>query len=92
MNPGDKAYIIETNDYIREVEVVKEAAGFVTVRYDYTDSHYIDGGRHHLSSKGGFRLRKNRIYESREAAEKYLKDKKKSEKHIGTLKVLDSFK
>ena len=91
MNPGDKAYIIETNDYIREVEVVKEAAGFVTVRYDYTDSHYIDSGNH-LSSKGGLRLRRNRIYESKEAAEKYLEDKKKSEMHIETSKELDSFR
>lgn len=75
MKPGDKAYIIETNNQIREVEIIKIVGDFVTLRYDYTDPHYISGGRHHITSKGGMRLRKGRAFQSREAAEEHIKGK-----------------
>ncbi len=60
-NPGDIAYIVESNHYIREVEVVKAAAGFCTIRF-------TDRG-------GGIKVRESRLYPSREAAENSLPKK-----------------
>ncbi len=88
MKPGDKAYIIETNNNIREVEVIKESGGFVTVRYEYTDPHYISGGKHHIKAKGGMRLRRNRVYRTKEEAEKAIKEKKEYDE---TIRIIDSF-
>ena len=61
-------YIIETNNQIREVKVIKATGGFVTVKYCYTEPHYIDGGNHHISGVGGIRLRNNRVFKSRKDA------------------------
>ncbi len=76
MKTGETAYIIETNNQIREVEIIKIVGDFVTLRYGYVDPHYIEGGKHHISAKGGIRLRKSRVFETKEAAEKYIKEKK----------------
>jgi len=59
---GDTAYIIETNDTIREVEIVSFDSDFVTVRYDYKGSHYFEGGLGRLEKKGGLRVRKSKVY------------------------------
>ena len=77
MKPGDTAYIIETNNQIREVEIIKIVGDFVTLRYGYVDPHYIEGGKHHVSAKGGMRLRKSRVFETKEAAEAYIKNNKR---------------
>ena len=54
-NQGDKAYSIESNRIVREVCIVKVAAGFATVRFADTD--------------GGIRVRENRLFSTREYAE-----------------------
>lgn len=59
--PGDRAYIVESNHYIREVEVVKAAAGFCTIRF-------TDHG-------GGIKVRESRLFPSKEAAEASLPKK-----------------
>ena len=60
-NPGDRAYIVESNLYLREVEVIKVAGGFCTIRF-------VDRG-------GGIKVRESRLYPSREAAEASLPKK-----------------
>ncbi len=54
-NPGDTAYIVESGLFVREVEVVKVAGGFATLRFK-------DG-------PGGVRLRESRMYATKEEAE-----------------------
>ena len=54
-SPRDIAYIVESNLYIREVEVIKVAGGFCTIRF-------VDCG-------GGIKVRENRLFPSKEAAE-----------------------
>lgn len=46
-NPGDRAYIVESNLYLREVEVIKVAGGFCTIRF-------VDRG-------GGIKVRESRL-------------------------------
>ena len=53
-NPGDRAYIVESNLYLREVEVVKVAGGFCTIRF-------VDRG-------GGIKVRESRLFPTKEAA------------------------
>lgn len=57
--PGDKAFIIESKRFIREVEVVKFSGGLYTLRF--TDSG------------GGVKLRENRLIATKEEAEKISK-------------------
>lgn len=47
-NAGDKAFIIESTIFIKEVEVVKNTGGFVTIRYP--------------NSSGSFGVRKSRLF------------------------------
>ena len=75
MRPGDKAFIVEANNQIREVEIIEIIGDFVTLRYDYSDPHYISSGKHHITSKGGMRLRKGRVFQTREGAEEHIKGK-----------------
>ena len=65
-SPGDRAYIVESNLYIREVEVIKAAGGFCTIRF-------TDRG-------GGIKVRESRLYPSREAAEASLPKKEMPKK------------
>lgn len=65
-NPGDHAYIVESNLYLREVEVIKAAGGFCTIRF-------VDSG-------GGIKVRESRLYPSREAAEASLPKKEMPKK------------
>lgn len=46
--PSDRAYIVESNHYIREVEIIKVVGGFCTVRF-------TDRG-------GGIKVRESRLY------------------------------
>ena len=75
MKTGDTVFFIETNNNIRSAEVLKIAGDFVTLRYNYTDPHYIDGGKHHITGNGGIRLRKSRVFSSKEPAEKYIAER-----------------
>ncbi len=60
-NPGDTAYIVESNRIIREVSVLNVAGGFATLRF--TDS------------KGGINLRESRLFPTKEDAEAILPKK-----------------
>ena len=65
-SPGDVAYIVESNLYLREVEVIKVAGGFCTIRF-------VDRG-------GGIKVRESRLYPSIEAAEASLPKKEMPKK------------
>ena len=65
-NPGDRAYIVESNLYLREVEVVKVAAGFCTIRF-------VDRG-------GGIKVRESRLFPNKKAAEASLPKKEMPKK------------
>ncbi|MBQ6148539.1 MAG: hypothetical protein IJI83_03220 [Oscillospiraceae bacterium] len=84
-------YIIETNGQIRETEKIFEDGEFITVRYGYKEPHYISGGIHHLQAKGGIRIRKSRVFCSREEAEDHLKKIKEKEEQLKLVRILDSF-
>lgn len=60
-SPSDRAYIVESALYIREVEVIKAAGGFCTIRF-------VDRG-------GGIKVRESRLYPSKETAENSLPKK-----------------
>ena len=53
--PGDIAYIVGNNRFIHEVEIMNSQYGFVTV--------------HLLKENSYIRLRENRLFPSKEAAE-----------------------
>lgn len=53
---GDKAFIVESKRFIREVEIVKFSGGLYTLRF--TDSG------------GGIRLRENRLFTTKKEAER----------------------
>ena len=55
-NIGDTVYFVESQRIIREVKIVKCGGGFYTMKF-------VDGS-------GGIRLRENRLFDSREEAEK----------------------
>lgn len=52
---GDRAYIVESNRFVREVEVRSCAGGMYLVRF--------------LDSVGGIKLRDHRLFASKEEAE-----------------------
>ena len=86
------AYIIESNNEIKEVEILSSDNDFVTVRYGYVEPHYIPGGKHHLTAKGGLRVRKSRVYLSLLDAQLAIKAKEDKEKQIELDRVFDKFK
>ena len=86
------AYIIETNNEIKEVEILTSDDDFVTVRYGYVEPHYIPGGKHHLTAKGGLRVRKSRVYSSLLDAQLAIKAREDKEKQIELDKVFNKFK
>lgn len=91
--PNNKtAYIIETNDTIKEVEVISSDNDFVTVRYGYTEPHYLPGGKHHITAKGGMRIRKSRVYDSLLDAQLAINKKQQQEKEREAYKILRKFK
>ena len=47
-SPGDKAFIVESNYLVREVDILKTADGLVTVRF--------------AEGKGGMRVRESRLF------------------------------
>ena len=56
VNVNDKAYILANNMYVREVYIANISGDYVTVRI----------------GDGAIRLRKNRVFETREEAEKQI--------------------
>lgn len=53
--PGNRAFIIESKRFIREVEIVKFSGGLYTLRFP--------------DSGGGIKLRENRLFSTKEEAE-----------------------
>ena len=49
-NPGDKAFIIESSIYIKEVEIVKVSGGFYLIKYP--------------NKTGGYRVKESRLYKT----------------------------
>lgn len=96
MNKGDEVFFIETNNSIRRATVVSINGDFVTLKYGAVDPHYINGGKHHLEATGGIRLRKSRLFSSKEKAEEFIKKKnaamEKARKAIELNDVLNQFK
>ena len=95
MKKGDTVYYIETNNKIKEATVVSVNGEFVTLRYETTDPHYINGGKHHLEATGGIRLRKSKLFPSKEKAEEFIKKNnaalEKAKKAIELDNVLNQF-
>ncbi len=60
-NPGDTAYIVESNRSIREVKVLRITSGLVTLRF--TDTN------------GGIRIHESRLFPTKEEAEASMKKK-----------------
>ena len=66
-NPGDTAYIVESNRIIREVIVLKVTGGFATLRF--------------MDSDGGIKLRESRLFPTKEDAEASLPKKMTPRSH-----------
>ena len=62
-NPGDKAYIIESTIFIKEVVVVKFAGGMYLIKYP--------------NGSGGYKVRESRLYKTEEEAKEVVDSKKK---------------
>lgn len=62
-NPGDKAYIIESTIFIKEVVVVKFDGGMYLIKYP--------------NSSGGYKVRESRLYKTEEEAKKIVDSRKK---------------
>jgi len=96
MNKGDEVFFVETNNTIRRATVISVSGDFVTLKYGTVDSHYINGGKHHLESSGGIRLRKSKLFLSKEEAKKSINDKKAAEQRIAKNReiehILQTFK
>ena len=49
-NPGEKAFIIESSIYVKEVEIVKASGGFYLIKYP--------------DKVGGYRVKESRLYKT----------------------------
>lgn len=56
--PGDKAFIVESNRFLREVEIRSTAGGMYLIKF-------VDTG-------GGIKVKESRLFATREEAEKSL--------------------
>ena len=70
MNVGDTVYFIE-NRKVKEAEVIKITRDFVTIRFRYVDPN--SDPKHTIYQNGGLRLRRSRIFKTKEEAEKTIK-------------------
>jgi len=70
MNVGDTVYFVE-NRSVREAEVIKITRDFITIRFQYRDPN--SGPRDNVYQNGGLRLRKSRVFETKEDAEKAIR-------------------
>lgn len=70
MNVGESVYYIE-NRTVKEAEVIRITRDFVTIRFQYADSN--SGPRNTEYRNGGLRLRRSRLFETKEEAEKSIR-------------------
>lgn len=61
-NPGDTAFLVESNRIIREVNILKVGGGFYTIRF--------------ADSDGGIKIKGHRLFATKEDAEASLPKKK----------------
>lgn len=61
-NPGDTAFLVESNRIIREVRVLKFGGGFYTIRF--------------ADSDGGIKVKEHRLFSTKEETEESLLRKK----------------
>ncbi len=62
-NAGDKAWIVESTIFVKEVEIINVKGGFATLRFK--------------DSNGGMRVRESRLYKTKEEAEKAVDSNKR---------------
>ena len=95
MKIGDIVYYIETNNQIKEAQIIAISGEFCTIKYGKVDPHYINGGKKHLEATGGIRLRKSKLFPSKEKAEEFIKKNtaamEKAKKVIELDRVLNRF-
>ena len=60
---GETVYFVQSAIYVKEAQVINEAAGFVTVKIKETG--------------GGFRARESRFFKTKEEAEKSIVENRK---------------
>lgn len=60
---GDKAWIVESTIFVKEVEIINVKGGFATLRFK--------------DSNGGMRVRESRLYKTKEEAEKAVDSNKR---------------
>ena len=96
MKTVDIVYYIETNNQIKEAQIVAVSGEFCTIKYGKIDPHYISGGKKHLEAAGGIRLRKTKLFPSKNKAEEFIKNKnaavEKAKKAAELNSVLNQFK
>lgn len=61
-NPGEKAYIIESTIFIKEVEIVKYSGGMYLIKYP--------------NSSSGYKVRESRLYKTETEAKKVIDSRK----------------
>ena len=61
-NPGDKAYIIESTIFVKEVIVVKFVGGMYLIKYP--------------NSSSGYKVRESRLYKTEAEAKKVIDSRK----------------
>lgn len=66
-NPGDKAFIIESSIFVKEVEIVSGSGAFYVIRYP--------------KKSAGYKVRESRLYKTEEEAKEVIKKNKTSYKH-----------
>ena len=77
MKAGDAVFIVETSS-VKQVDVLKVVGDFVTVKY----KTYLPADNFgHVEKTGGIRIRRSRVFETKEAAEEYVtRNKEKGER------------
>ena len=61
-NPGEKAYIIESTIFIKEVKIVKYSGGMYLIKYP--------------NSSSGYKVRESRLYKNETEAKKVIDSRK----------------
>ena len=61
-NPGEVAYFIASNRIVKEAKVIRNAGGFVTIRFDEGNC-----------GPSGTRVRESKLYRTKEEAEAVVK-------------------
>ena len=66
LKQGDIVYFIESSTHIRQATVLKNSAGFCTIRFDFGNC-----------GASGIRVRESKVFKSEQEAKNHLKNYKK---------------